>query len=417
MTPAQRLLGFLLREGESAKETWTELKEHFPESGKIPGLGPTEKAIFEALYEGGLCGIDVFDLRTSGAYHDAIQGCLGDSQPDAGKAALDELIREKARQIILLASAKAVSSLGAGGVDPAKVGEELETAVKSVSQAGKNRGWKEYVKVAREEYAQLVKHGSILKTGLKALDGKFMFRRRQMSIIAAPTSHGKTSFATALANSAIKQGLRVSMLCFEDYTTLPMKMAAQRFKKPLQWFTRYDLATEPQRVEVDSAMLELGRERSIEVYPPMRIGQFGAAIRKTSPDVVILDYVQRYAECYGGDEKRESCGRLASDFQSLVQELGAIGILCSQVRRRELTNKGIPRRPNLGDLKESGDLENYADAVLLLWWPWKDSLTDNDMDRERYHIEIAKDKLGECGEVKVRFDASKLSWRDEYAQV
>ena len=166
---------------------------------------------------------------------------------------------------------------------------------------------------------------------------------------------------------------------------------------------------------VDESLMELSGLDNIHISAPTTIASFGSDCRKKKPDVVILDYVQRYVECYGGDNKREACGKVTSDFQSLVQELGAIGVLCSQVRRRELSNNGVPRRPHLSDLKESGDLENYADAVLLLWWPWKDVLDDNDMDKGRYHIEIAKDKLGECGDLRVRFDPTTLTWQDDFS--
>jgi hypothetical protein len=444
VTPSQKLLGSLLAIGEGGRDLYHRLKVRFPEFDEIPGMDATTKAAIEVLYTTGLCDFGSFDLRTQGRYHDALVQLIGvhdatDAHPgpgepagdpvhgDPGEAleaaklegddALQELCREKDRATLLIDLTEASAKLAQGTASPAETAFELRGKLDKVAGSSGVQGWDDYVGEAELEMTSRAEGGPELTYGLIELDAKYNLHRGHMAINAGPTSHAKTAAALRLLLRGEERGLRGAALCFEDLRSIPWKLASIKKQVPMEWFTRYYAQSPENRAAAVDALTDVRLMTNIRIFPPMPLSDFEGQLKDWKPDIIILDYVQRYVECYFPEtSKREGVGKTASDFQNIVQRHGAYGVLNCQVRRRENTKGGAgpPRRPGLSDLKESGDLENYADSVLLLWWPHRDRPDDADLDREDYRIEIAKDKLGPGGEVKLRFKGETMSIFDRF---
>lgn len=389
------------------------LRERFSKAEDIPGADAVSKACFEALYLAGLVDFATFDLRTQKTYHDALASLVGDAHD--GTAAIEELLREQERQRLILELSKAMSALVEGGAEPSVVAEDIRKTLSESRGATETPKWGEYITGARTEMRSLLDRGVELTTGLAELDGLVTLRRNNTTIVAAPTSQGKTAFALRMVNRAAERGLTAAMMCCEDWSIIPMKLASHRFQVPLDHFTRYHAAMEDQRKSADSALDGLSKVEGIHIFKEMPLSLFEAELSKIKPDLVVIDYAQRYAEVFGGEGKREAIGKLACDFESLVRRHNSYGILCSQIRRREITEGGRPRKPSLYDLKESGELENYASTVLMLYWPWKDAVDKSRLDKSKYYVNVEKDKTGQCGEVEVIFDGNTQTHRDKYS--
>lgn len=422
-TPSQRLLAHLLRYGRGAAEALSRLKAMYPEVEDVPGCDTLTRAALSVLYSGGACDLGELDIRTDGRFHDPLTPLVSGALPDP-EPFISELLREREKRTINAAILEAHGRLTSEGADPRTVAFELRKTLDSVGADQGADNWEAYVDLAESEMKALADRGNEFTTGLIDLDRMFQFRRGHMGIVAAPTSHGKTAFSLRLVHRAAQIGLRVAFLGFEDYSTIPLKLASLSAGIPLWWFTRHWEATDEQKRRAREALAVVKSWEGLAIYSPMELSEFDAKVRGFKPDILVLDYVQRYAECYGSDDKRGAVGKACSDFQSIVQRSRSYGVLCSQVRRREFGKFGddggfSQRRPALGDLKESGDLENYADWVLMLYWPQKDKRGtefENDLDREKYLVTIAKDKLGPGGECEVRFDGATMTYRDRYSQ-
>lgn len=409
-TPSQRLLGFLLSRPAEARPIFGKLLGRFPKPESIPGVDPVTKAVYEVLYGSGLCDFPTLDLRTKGKYHDHLKPLV----EDGGDAeALSILFKEDKRGKLLVALSRAQDRLVSGGADPDVVEEELRNST-SVAPPEGSIDWKAYVGSSTAEMRSMVDRGVELDTGLAELDSFFSMRRSAPVVVAAPTSQGKTAFSLRIAARASNRGLRTAMLCNEDWTTIPYKLASHIYQVPLEYFTKYHLYGKQERALADGALAALSEIQNIHIFREMPFSSFESELSRIKPDLIILDYAQRYAEMYGGEGKREALGRLACDFETLLKRHSAYGILCSQIRRREQAD-GKPRRPSLYDLKESGEIENYASAVLMLWWPWKDAADKSRLDKSKYIISVEKDKTGQCGEVEVVFDGSTQTHRDKFS--
>ncbi len=415
-----------MKYGLAASEAFSRLKAMYPEAEDIPGCDSLTRAAYTVLYSGGVCDLGALDLRTSGRFHDSLAPLVSAAEADP-EPPLSELRREREKRTITAAILEAHGRLSTEGADPREVGFELRKVLDSVGSDQGTESWETYVDLAEGEMQALADRGNEFTTGLGELDAMFQFRRGHMGIIAAPTSHGKTAMGLRLVYRAAQLGLRVAFLGFEDYSTLPLKLAALSSGVKLESLTRHHSANEEQKRKAREALAVVKSWDGVAIYPPMEMAEFDSRCKAFKPDLIVFDYIQRYAECFGGEDKRSAVGKACSDFQSIVQRNRAYGILCSQVRRREFVkydqsdsygqkkNDYGQRKPALSDLKESGDLENYADWVWLLFWPWRERRGEaTDLDREKYLIQIAKDKLGPGGEAEVRFDGTTMQYRDRF---
>ena len=386
------------------------MRGRFSKPESIPGVDPVTRAVYEVLYGSGMCDFPTLDLRTKGMYHDHLQPLVS----DGGDAeAFATLCKEDKRSKLLIALSKAQDRLVSGGADPDVVEEELRNST-SVAPPEGYVDWRSYIGSATSEMKSMVDRGVELDTGLAELDSFFTMRRSSPVVVAAPTSQGKTAFCLRMAARASMRGLSSAILCCEDWTTIPYKLASHIYQVPLEYFTKYHLYGRSERALADGALSALSDIKNIHICREMPLASFAAELTKWKPDLVVLDYAQRYSAIYGGESPRESLGKLACDFESLLKRHNAYGLLASQIRRREQT-EGRPRRPSLYDLKESGEIENYASAVLMMYWPWKDAADKSRLDKNKYIISVEKDKTGQCGEVEVVFDGSTQTHRDKFS--
>jgi len=411
LTPAQSCL---LSTVSCGPQSYAALREAFPDAEKIPGCDATTRALFVALYSGGHCDFAALDQRTGYQFHEAIETLSQSDDKADGKAALLEVVRERDRQHLIAAFGKGIADLSGGG-SPESVSDEVGTALKTVRGTSAAPTLDEYVTGSIDGLRSLASSGVELTSGLGSLDGLFQFRRSTLTTVGARTSHGKTAFATRMVVRGLSAGLAVAYLCFEDYGTWLMKFASQYTQTPLDYFTKYHLHGQAERSKAESALEMCRQFQGLTVLPGMRVSEFAGHVSKlgTKPDLLVFDYLQKHVELYSGDmKKNEAAAKATSDFQELARSIGAFGLMASQLSRQPQEFR--QKKPALDGLKESGDIECYSDAVLLLHYPWRDSLDGDSLKKEDYKVIVAKDKLGSCGEVDLRFKGSTLTLYDKY---
>lgn len=116
-------------------------------------------------------------------------------------------------------------------------------------------------------------------------------------------------------------------------------------------------------------------------------------VRVHGARVLFVDYLQAVtAPTAKGMTRRDATDLVLARLLSAARALGVPLVLMSQLSRSEKSNR-FPE-PHLGDLKESGTLENSATAVLLLW-----ITTDDDRDKGYgvVRAKLAKDKRQQRG--------------------
>lgn len=120
--------------------------------------------------------------------------------------------------------------------------------------------------------------------------------------------------------------------------------------------------------------------------------------------LLVLDYLQLCAGSSGaGANRNAEIEQISRGLKALAKELGMAVLALSQLNRQveQRTNK----RPILSDLRDSGSIEQDADAVMLLW-PVRD-LGD---EAKLIGVDIAKNRQGRTGEIALHFNGDTQTW-------
>lgn len=303
--------------------------------------------------------------------------------------------------------------LAGGPVETAwKLADEIKS-VRRISETGFKLS--ESVKSSRESLVELRKSGVDLYTGLKGLDNLVGgIRRRMLYVIGAKTSNGKTSFACNVAYNVLKTNPKAKVLInvFENAEQIPVRMSSILSGIPLNHYLKPDQCTEDEFELVKESLVALDEQNDrVVIMHGASVMQMRAMCDEFKPDVVIVDYIQRYAHKFAlssEDRLSHAIGKVASDLQDLAIEKNCAMFVLSQLSRRQEDQRN--RKPTITDLKESGDLENYADGVWLLWWPWRDN--PNGKNANEFIVVVAKNKLGPCEDKMVHIDVQTLKVKD-----
>jgi len=120
---------------------------------------------------------------------------------------------------------------------------------------------------------------------------------------------------------------------------------------------------------------------------------------------LFLDYIQRIKPRDRSIPKHEQVGEIVLGLKELARELDIPVIALAQVNRE--VEKRVNKRPQMGDLKHSGEIEQEADTVILLY---RDEVYNEDSsEKGAVELIIDKNRHGPIG-------TTKLAWRGEFMQ-
>jgi len=130
--------------------------------------------------------------------------------------------------------------------------------------------------------------------------------------------------------------------------------------------------------------------------------------RKHGLHMIIVDYLGLMT---GGDgEKRhEQIGSYSRGLKALAKELGVAVVALAQLNRK--VEERPDKRPVLSDLRDSGEIEQDADIVMLVHRP---EMYDPENPELRGFAEVLvrKHRGGPLGDVLLRFDGATCSFSD-----
>lgn len=117
-------------------------------------------------------------------------------------------------------------------------------------------------------------------------------------------------------------------------------------------------------------------------------------------DIVFVDYLQLLSDCWRTDKETQNIrvGKACKVLKSLVTDLQVPVVVASQLSRH--LEYRAEKRPTLSDLRDSGEIEQDSDVVLLLY-------RDEDRD-DLLEIKMAKNRqLGEAKAIKLQWVADR----------
>ena len=94
---------------------------------------------------------------------------------------------------------------------------------------------------------------------------------------------------------------------------------------------------------------------------------------------------------------------ISQQIKAMAKELKIPVVVLSQLSRANEQRGDKYEKPKLSDLRDSGAIEQDADVVFLLRRPSRNSQDPESNDEQLAIIDVAKNRNGEIGEVRVNF--------------
>lgn len=238
-------------------------------------------------------------------------------------------------------------------------------------------------------------HGGVTtgtKTGFEQFDSKGGLQKSDLIIIAGETSMGKTSLALTITRHAIEDNSKVAFYSMEmTKEQLAARMISARTRIPAnEILYSGNIPSEELRL-IDNACGELpGNNLFFDDKSTSNIDSILMSIRmmklKSDIDGAVVDYLQILnVNSKNTSFSRElAMGDAARRFKNLAKELGIWIIALSQLSR----DSNNPE-PNLNRLRDSGQIGEAADVVMLIYRPeyYNRSYPAPYDNREEYPIE------------------------------
>ena len=385
------------------------------------------KEIFEVIYSmfnlaQAIDPVTVLDkMREAGVYHDNSRDYimqLMEITPTAANAVrYANIVREKAMLRNLSQAGVDITAMVQEQVGtPAEMLESAEKKIYALRKGDRRDSLEHIGTILHKVYDRLNELAQSdsaipgLSTGLRDLDSKINgLNKGNLLLVAARPAMGKTSFALNMAlNVAKKYKKTVAFFSLEmSREELAMRLLSSESFVDSQKMATGKL-TEEEWVKIGMASSALSQtDIRVDDNGGITVAEMTAKLRRLDNlGLVVIDYLQ-LMQGSGYSKSNENRVQVVSDISRslkvMAKELNVPVICLSQLNRA--AEGRSDKRPVLSDLRESGSIEQDADAVMMLYRD--DYYNPNTEEKNIAECIVAKNRHGEIGTVK-------LQWLPQY---
>lgn len=298
----------------------------------------------------------------------------------------------------------------------------------SERQHGEVISWPVAIKQTMEHIEKLLteKRGLRgLSTGFLNLDRKFQgLRGGDMVVLAARPSMGKTSLAMNIAenvalgrNDPEHKPHAVGIFSLEmSSDALVMRMLCSHAR-----VSAFDLASgyvsQGRHADLTQAASLLGKAPiMMDDTGGLDILELRARARRMRKrhriELIVIDYLQLlHSHEYARQGRQIETAHISGNIKAMAKELKIPVLVLSQLSRAPEQRGGLSQ-PKLSDLRDSGAIEQDADVVCMLRRPCKYPADPEHEDETLAIVDVAKQRNGPTGEVKLNFEDTFTRFTD-----
>lgn len=245
-----------------------------------------------------------------------------------------------------------------------------------------------------------------VKTGFSLLDEYLTIDGGDMVVVGARPAVGKSSFAIQMAEQIADMNKTVL------YFNLEM-VDNQIYERMLATETGFSLTKIKRNTglidEEDKIVAEAKKRienRKIRIITgTQKASDIRMSTRQVKPDVVIIDYLQLVrSDANYSNNRYAEVGQISHDLKALAVELKIPIFVLTQLNRisKDTTE------PSMNEIRESGDIEQDASIILLLW-----NADENDYSKKG--VKIDKNRQGQLNKWTDRFifDGNSMRFVDK----
>ena len=237
-----------------------------------------------------------------------------------------------------------------------------------------------------------------VKTGFYNLDVPLNgLKPQDYIILGARPSIGKSALALQIAANVAKKNCKVLYISPEmSQQQLVFRLLSMESGVPYEKIVKGEELKEDEKdalcyandtIKLLPITIDDSSEQSVvDVRLKSRQCAVGSGL-----DLLIIDYLQLLCP---EDDDKASVTKVSKGLKAIAKDLEIPVLVCSQLRRRYGQE---PRRPDSARLRGSGQIEQDADAILLMYRPDRDNKT-------KIEVFISKHRNGPLGQTMLEFD-------------
>lgn len=250
-------------------------------------------------------------------------------------------------------------------------------------------------------------HPDGMKVGLPHLDDMIGgLEGGDVIVIGARPAVGKSALVTQITTNLAEQGKKIGFYnlemsdkqMYERFVASQSGLGLTRIRRAVKF-----LGDEEKRFKMaNNALAE--RSNIVISTGAKTVSEIRSESRHMGFDVIVIDYLQliKSDTFYLGNRVAE-VGAISKAIKALAMELNIPIILLSQLNRASEGRE--TREPSMSELRESGDIEQDASVIVLLW-------NMSEEDRSKKGCKVEKNRQGETGKMELRFDGDKMRFKD-----
>ena len=198
------------------------------------------------------------------------------------------------------------------------------------------------------------------------------WKPQDLIIVGGASSMGKTSFALALAHNAARSGVPTTIFSYE----MSVNQLVTRLVSSDSYIENKTLSTgHLNHTDWGVMHKSIGKLERTPLYidecnnTSLRylLNRIRRYVLTKDVKLVMIDYLQLVNNFTKGRSREQEVSQITRALKNIAKELNICIMALSQLSRGVEKRQGC--RPTLGDLRESGEIEQAADTVVLVYRP------------------------------------------------
>jgi replicative DNA helicase len=259
------------------------------------------------------------------------------------------------------------------------------------------------------------KNFSGVPTNLKLVDNLTNgWQNSDLIILAGRPAMGKTSCAIVFAlQPAIQQNIPVAIFSLE----MSKEQLVSRMQSIL---SSLNVSRLVKKQLLGTEIIELEQKTRSLLTAPIYIDDTASLslielktksrqlVREEGVRMIVIDYLQLMRSGTRNQPREQEIGEISRGLKALAKELNVPVIALSQLSR-QVEGRGGSKKPQLSDLRESGQIEQDADMVMFCYRPEYYEIPEYEINDEIHQTNglflllVAKHRNGSLGDIPLKF--------------
>lgn len=267
----------------------------------------------------------------------------------------------------------------------------------------RSKSLKQIVKENKENYFNEHVGEGLVKTGFYKLDDCLGgLEGGDITVIGARPSVGKSAIVTQMIGQMAKKGHRIGYFNLEmNESQVYERFVSRLAELSLTRVRRAKSFLGGEQEAFERANKEMSDYDVIISTGSKTVSEIRAESRHQRIDVIIIDYLQLIKADRRYANRASEVGDISKAIKALAMELHVPVILLSQLNR--VSESKETKEPTMAELRESGDIEQDASNILLMW-------NVSEKNRSYKGLKVEKQRQGETMKEGLKFNGEHMEF-------